>query len=270
MTRRALLFPLLLLAFPVFTAKGQGAFSSQSWTMCTTTSISSCGLFLIETDAVNSGSTRVGTSVTVSLTNLQGALPQDNTIFSFFTSVLFVGHFGGIGGTSAPQFITPVVPGVPAAPNSWAWQSGSVLDAYGASMSMLTLYSPSLVSTIAGCSFVDPYFGPDEPSVYTCGDAQAAVFSFSTPSLFDASQFESARLETQGMTATSTDIVNSVCSADADAALGAEAECDVLAHSIVYPPTIIDIVPEPATISLVALGLTLTVAVSTRRRRQSR
>lgn len=252
----------------------QGSLASQSWTMCTTTTIHSCGTFALSTGAVLTGPTRTGTAVSLRVTNLQGSLPAfDNTIWSIFPAITFLGHFPGMLGTASPQPLTPVLPGQTAEANSWAWQSGTVLDFAGMPMSMLQVYSPSLRSTIAGCDPVDTVLGPGSPSIYTCTSAQWATFSFESASIFDADQFQTARMEAEGVTSPAADDISlAQCTADPGAAsqgvapLGAREEaCLVLAHTIVRPGDP-GVVPEPATVSLLALGFA-GLLVATRRKR---
>lgn len=272
----AVSFALLAGASPL---AAQGSLASQSWTMCTTTTIQSCGTFALTTDAVLTDATRTGTSVSLRVTNLQGSLPAyDNTIWSIFPSITFLGHFAGMVGTPSPQPLTPFAPPPQSAePSSWAWQAGSVLDINGDPMSILQVYSPSFASTIAGCDPVDPALGPDSPSIHTCTSAQWVAFTFSTASIFDASQFETARMEAQGVIDPAADDISAAqCTADPGAASQRDPEeitpldtpedgCLVLAHTVVYPGQA-GVVPEPATLSLLAIGLAGMFAAARRKR----
>lgn len=260
MRRSVALFALVV----AVNSAAQAQYSSQSWTMCSVGDLSACGTFVLETNGVRTGAIRTGTDVSLRVTNRQGSIANDNTLYSYFTTMVFLGHFTGMFATPGPQHLTPTAPpGQTAETDSWAWESGML----GTDLARLIVYSPGLESTVAGCDPVDPAFGPSSPSIYTCTTVEYATFAFQTASLFDASDFASLRFDVQGIDdPAADDIMADQCSAFPDKAreFDEEVPCDVLEHSVVYPPGAV--VPEPATVTLVALGL-VGVGIAVRRRR---
>jgi hypothetical protein len=154
---------------------------TRGWTLCTPGAFRSCQSVAITTTAVMSGSVRTGTSIVISVTNLQGSSPSDNTSFSSLGQVLFWASRSSPGPT-VQEWDFPI--------------SGSLSGgATGSSTAAWEVYSGSgSYATIAGMNVGGCSTAPGYASAYTCGAGAVVSFSFSTSAIFDAADFASVNL----------------------------------------------------------------------------
>ena len=214
------------------------------WTRCSTGGLQSCQSIQLSTVAIFAGGTRVGTDITITMHNLSGQSPDDNTAWSGLEDV---------------GFISPTVTGVPflssvsalslsgGATGSATWQLLIVGSRIFAS-------NTSSGGLIGGCT--SGAFGGFATSVLTCGSQATASLSGTFAVNLNASSYTSYSFEAIGQPAGSPYHYSVTCSVLESGAAG---PC---------PSNGLDtITPEPATLGLVATGLFVLGAGPLRRKK---
>src|SRR3954469_4920571 len=120
------------------------------WTLCTPSAFHSCHSVSIGTTPIMIGSTRVGTGITVSVTNLQGSgFLSDNTSLSGLFRVFFAGrNTGPMVPFIAPFNATMTGPGASGSA-SWTMETGTQA---GTQTVSFTDGNPTVNGTIGGCA----------------------------------------------------------------------------------------------------------------------
>jgi hypothetical protein len=242
----------LFVALPSFVAAIVAFPSSTSaqtemvgWTRCTTGAFQSCQSLQLSTVAIFSGATRVGTDVTITMHNLSGQSPDDNTAWSGLEDV---------------GFFSPSVAGIPflstiaplslsgGAVGTAAWQMIIVADRVFA-------IQTSSSGLVGGCT--PGAFGSLSTSVLTCGPQATASLSGTFAVNLDASSYTSYSFSAFGQPAGSPYHYEGACTVFSS---GEPGPCF---SSSPDTPT-----PEPATLALVATGFLVLGAGPLWRRRK--
>jgi hypothetical protein len=227
------------------------------WTLCTPSAFHSCHSVSIGTTPIMIGSTRVGTGITVSVTNLQGSgFLSDNTSLSGLFRVFFAGrNTGPMVNSIAPFNATMTGPGASGFAN-WTMETGTQ---NGTQTVGFTDGQPSINGAIGGCASGVLAFG-FVTTANTCGTAAMAVFSFTSGSIFDAGQMETVFIAAAGPTDSDFDFCFSDPSAAPDPGFPA---CDVQSEFVTT------VTPEPVSIALMGTGLFGIGGARLRRRRKT-
>jgi hypothetical protein len=225
------------------------------WTLCTPSSFHSCHSVAIGTTPLMAGSVRVGTGITVSVTNLQGSgYASDNTALSGLYRVFFGGRnfpfpmppsFAPYGATMTGAGATGSA--------TWTMETGVQVGTQTVHYTDATTLGSG---TVGGCASGALIFG-FTTSANTCGPNAVAVFSFTTGAIFDAGQMETVFIQALG--SNEVDYCFSDPSAAPDPGFPT---CDVQDEYILYAT------PEPVTMVLMGTGLFGIGGARLRRRRK--
>lgn len=248
-TQRAALLALLI---PALALSPRSAHADiHGWTLCTPSSFHSCHSVEIATTALMAGPTRIGTGVTIKITNLQGSgYLSDNTSLSGLYEVIFSRQGLPMVFTVTPHSATMTGAGSSGSAN-WYSETGTDLQIGG-----YVAGYPNGNGTIGGCAGGALVFGYTT-SANTCGATAMAVFSFTSGNIFDASQFQSLFIEAFG--ASEFDY----CFSDPSKSDPSFPACDVQAEYIT------NVTPEPVTMALLGTGLFGIGGARLRRRRKT-
>lgn len=202
---------------------------TRSWTMCSAGAIRSCHSVTLQTQGTFSGTTRVGTSVVLSLRNLQGQNAVDNMAWSTLTAVRI--YRSGALGTTASTSTTPsLAGGATGTPTGWNWSTDPANTTWG----ILRLLSTS-TGRIGGCATATG------AAMYTCPGS--VVFSIASSQIFNADQFSELRMDWAGPSGSGN------CASE-NIRNQAQALCDLENTSVTTTVT-----PEPITMALLGTGL---------------
>lgn len=220
---------------------------TRGWTLCTPGGFRSCQSIQLVTTAVMSGSTRVGTSVTVNLRNLNGAgLYGDNTAWSSLFQAIFFASPPNSGTTPW----NPVSQGLSLSGTGATGAASWYYIPYS-NPGLTELYTSGTNSTqgLGGCA------STVYASAYTCGSGATATLSFTTSNWnYDATSFNLA------ITVVDPDGAGNMVNCATAANQWGWASCDVVANQV-------NVTPEPISMVLLGTGL-LGIGGLRRRRRQ--
>lgn len=234
---------LLAVALLVATAPSPAQADDRLWSLCTPGSLRSCQSVNLGTVPIFAGPTRIGTAVTIALTNLQGSgAPHTTSQVSGLYQVYF---------TAPVTTPIPVSVGFPAATMTGAGASGGltwlavVTNAVttGGTFAWLEVRGPATSTTLlGGCTSGPTLTG--SITANTCGTGASAVFAFSIGAIVDASQFNNVFVLGYGATGSAS------CYSNPGSVPFAGQACDLLVDPLAPVP-----VPEPGTIALLGSGL---------------
>ena len=247
--------PLLPLAVLLCAATSAARADLRTWSLCTPGALRSCHSISIGTLPIYTGTTRTGTALTISLTNLQGSgLPNTSSVPTGLYQVVFTGPVTTpipVGASLLPAVLTGA-----GASGSLTWQRITVNTTVGGTLAWLELRgsggSPPL---LGGCTSSATIAGTI--AAQTCGPGAAAVFAFSISGALDASQLDNVYVFAYGARGSAN------CFSNPAAVPFHGQACDLLSDPLAPTPPI----PEPGTIFLVASGLLGLGGISLRRRR---
>lgn len=234
---------LLALVVPVVRAPAQT--EARSWQTCSLGAIRACNSLFISTTPVFQNFLRVGTNVFVSIQNLQGTNPLDNTGGSALESFLLQypqdGPPTGFADDGGPTQGIPTGPGASGS-GTWGFEA-QVTDSY--SYYAGTPWLPEL--PIKGCDDVSS-LGLDPGILATCGPQARITFSRFTNVWVDAGLFNAGSISTGGVRGGGS--------------------CDLFsgAGGCVLATTA---TPEPGTLMMLGSGLCLFAGVARRRRKRA-
>ena len=245
----------LAAAFALLSARDARA-DIHGWTLCTPSIFHSCHSVSIATTPIIAGNVRVGTGISVSVTNLQGSgYAFDNTTLSGLFRVLFTSRdlSQPMGFAVAPHFATMTGPGASGGAQ-WYYETGTSVGTQN-TVRYVDNY-PFSQDVIGGCASGAVLFGLYNTSANTCGFNASAVFSFNSGNIIDAGQFDDVFIEAFGP----GDF--DFCFADPN-----KAPDDGFAACDVQKEFVINATPEPVTIALLGTGLFGIGGVRLRRKR---
>ena len=168
-----------LIAAVLFAAPATASAQSweHAWSLCTTHHFSACHDISLTTEAIFSGVTRVGTTLSVSMHNLQGqGFPSDFTAASGLHEVVLAGagvQVGQLTGTSVG-----VVAGGATGGGTWDWSTGHYVSGLGP-MGFVSVRSPNggFTSMLGGCSEL-PLVAGFQVGPRTCAPESTWTVSF--------------------------------------------------------------------------------------------
>lgn len=237
---------------------------SRLWTGCTTGTLRSCNSIRLTTQAVMSGTTRIGTTVVVSMHNYMGqGFGPDNTAGPNWAALhrarfYFQGQAFAAGSNTATTSLAGGATGTVA---SGGWTSTYVspfTDASSNAWGVLRL--EGLTNRIGGCGL--PGSGTNIPTLGTCLSGSEVVVAFSTSESFDAFDAEllfNVNGRISGSAIQTSCYTNSALSTVA----GSPTACSDMA--VVDTAT----VPEPITMALLGTGLLGVGGARLRRRKNN-
>ena len=224
------------------------------WTICTPGSFHSCHSVSIGAQPIMTGSVRTGTGITITVTNLQGSgYPFDNTSLSGLFQVFFSGR-----NFPFPMLFSLGAQGAaltgPGASGGVTFTTETGIN-FGTQITHYATVYPFSSGVIGGCASGVVAFGY-VTSAHTCGAGAAAVFSFTSGTIFDARQMETVFVESLG----ANDV--GFCFSDPSAFDTAYPACDVQDQYLT-------VTPEPISMALLGTGLFGIGGARLRRRRRN-
>jgi hypothetical protein len=230
----------------------------QSWTLCTpSAAFHSCHSVSLETDAVLTGDVRTGTTVSITLHNLQGqGYAADNTTSSGLYQAFFL-EPGQEVMPSSSDTTTGVGAGGATGTPVWIRESGIYSAATsGAFVDVLANYTS--FPTIGGCG-TDPLMAPFLYGGSTCAPGSSFTFTFSIDGIFDANLVTAAYILAAGPG------TEDYCLSDATQYNISFGTCDVRSETLTQG---VAVAPEPVTLTLMATGLFGIGGVGLRRKKR--
>jgi hypothetical protein len=173
------------------------AHADPSGTLCTVGAFRSCNSIQLSTTAIYSGATRVGTSVTISMHNLNGQDAEDNTAWSGLTYAAF--YSDNPLGPAFHLTSGPLSLGGGATGNA-TWWGVYLFSGPGGYGSFLEARTTSTTMEIGGCTpgSGSLYGVPRATTVFTCGPNATVSMTFTSPYSFDAASFGVLKVEAEG------------------------------------------------------------------------
>lgn len=231
---------------------------THGWTLCTVNNFSSCHSVAITTNAVMSGWSRVGTTISISMHNLQGqGYAYDNTTTSGLYQTFFVapGHplgtpQGSVGGTTTG--------GATGGGSVWQWYTGNTLAQPG-----LVGYASAYgnngpgYAPLGGCG-TGTLFYPFIVGSRTCAAGSLFTVTFSIADIVDANEFSSVYIYA------ANDQTASYCFSDPADYSTSYSACAVHGETLTN-----NVVPEPVTLALLGTGLFGVGGARLRRRKKN-
>lgn len=205
--------------------------SSVGWVLCTPGALRACASMHLSTlPVLNAQNVRVGTAVVITVANLQGTNPHDNTAWSRINQFIFS---RGASPASPAQaaFIFGVPQGNATLNTFWGYFDGA-----GGTSSQLSIF-PYYVG-LGGCSATGP-----ATTFTTCGGQ--LVFSITTSTILDASEYNAAAFYADANGASGLN-----CSSDPSLYLSGRSPvtCGDFTNDVTATP-------EPVTMALLGTGL---------------
>lgn len=218
---------------------------SHSWELCTTSHFSSCNSVTVVTHAIMSGSSRVGTTLSISLHNFQGqGHPNDNLAGSGIHEVFLSGQGVNMSQTSGTTGVGTAAGGATGSAN-WDWYSGHYVAGIGP-MGFVSIRS-HVTDVVGGCN-TTPFWMT--PTVSTCAPGSTYTFTFSIADNVDANQLTGMYLYAGSASGAGTWCWQNRQNFNADG-MG---DC-LLMNQTVTDLSTVSTVPEPITIALLGTGL---------------
>lgn len=202
---------------------------TRSWTTCSAGAVRSCHSVTLMTQGNFSGTTRVGTSVVLTVRNLQGSHAADNMAWSALSAVRM--YRSGILAAGTAAATPSLSGGATGTTSAWTWGTGGS----GAWGNIRVLAGTT--NRIGGCAA-----GGTGNSMWTCPGQ--VVFSISSSEIFNADQFSELHLTWGGSPSAGS------CTTDQTRAGTALALCDPQQTTMTTTVT-----PEPITMALLGTGL---------------
>jgi hypothetical protein len=161
-----------------------------SWTLCTTSTLNSCHSLSLMTSPTFSGTTRVGTYVTITMHNLNGQIAQDNTLWSgllqaYFFQSPYAGSLFADDQTSPGGAALTLSGGATGSANGTAEYTTSPLAAPPYAFATWYGYDGANYQMVGGCT-PGTFVGIGTTTALTCGANALASFSFSSSAILDA------------------------------------------------------------------------------------
>lgn len=258
MAHRFLLAAAALIAAGLAPSRSEAQSWLQSWELCTTAYFSSCHSVSVQTHAIMSGSSRVGTAISISLHNFQGqGYPFDNTLSSGLGNVLLAragqGGWGASSGTA-----TGVAAGGATGTATWDWWTYHSVTGRGPN-EYVSVRAPNYGSGqgfVGGCGTLPLAFGIQTPT-RTCAPNSTWTLTFSIAFNVDAYEFDGVLLHAVSTT------FDTFCARNF-AAFDLGTECQMVDGSV----TQLNVVPEPMTVALLGTGLVGVGGARLRRRKK--
>lgn len=239
LTHRALALTAALAVLGVRNVHAQ----TEGWEVCTPGALHSCLGLEIITSGVFSGSSRVGTNVSIRIHNLGGQYGLDNSIWSGLADVQFWGNGGGRGPSQSGWAAPSYTGGASGSVGSWLWQS----QGNGNMLAQVDMNDHGTPEYLGGCA-APGLFALHGVFANTCSSPSWVTLSFTTADIYDAGNFQTVYVDVVGDAGNGT--TQGICESNSRAfgpAPGYYANCEVIATA--------NVTPEPVSIALMGTGL---------------